>query len=862
VSIAQIRSGNVVRRDDKQYRAVGSATVSDEVDVKSLLPLLEVADKAFDEKAVEGIWLLLFLQPENAQTLAIDDPTAESPEKLHVTVGTVDASTVDGKQEIVQQVIEEAASRLPPVVGKIGGYGSFVSNGDTVPIIALFDSPMLTDWRKQLIDTLQAVGVDVVQDHGYQPHITLAYAGSPVATKIDDREIVLDRLSLVWNGERQDYPLQGSEEQSMKEITVLVNDEQDEQLDEWEKDFLSDLDTASKEVTKRVGNQDLPASAFLVVGDPEAVMTWHLPVRKANGDADRRRIGAAWASLHGGYRGQKYAGPNKEQAITKLRKVYEDEEMPLPGTKEEEKSPVVEMDRALIKKTAGEVESQIKSEDEKAGRRVRGDKVGLVKKILSEFDDVKAALTEFLGWADYADGQENDRQENPESPEGFLSWLESNVATKALEDAEEHGSSFVAFKAADGQDWLLTFSTNAFEDREGEIFATKAIEEYVARHEDEDIKGEYQFWHLPGSKFGDILFQGMEGRFLVEAGPFDDTPTGRAFKEFFSENPRGHSVVAPDGWGCSHKYEYRSKDREDGVYNWFDKSETTVLPLYAAANEYTAPLFIKEQVQMNDRQKAALKLIGGDDLVSMVETVGKKATQELEETVGFKAGNYAAMVRKVAQDTEDEAVKAQLMSIASDIDDSYPEQKKKESDPEVEPEDEKAAGGPALGKRLRMLAGRLEGSAAAELNKIAASLMGGGEMEDDEEKSESKELTEFADAVGEGFKAVIEGYQTENAEVASAITALANAVKGVQEQIESLSRTDEAKIAEKAADTPAASLRDMVDRAIGSKDTRVDGRSTYAKDGPQQTQPVVDGQTGISLIDTFVSGADQKQLGR
>ena len=44
-------------------------------------------------------------------------------------------------------------------------------------------------------------------------------------------------------------------------------------------------------------------------------------------------MGAAWAALHGGYRGNKYEGPNKGEAISKLRKLYEREGMPIPAEK-------------------------------------------------------------------------------------------------------------------------------------------------------------------------------------------------------------------------------------------------------------------------------------------------------------------------------------------------------------------------------------------------------------------------------------------------------------------------------------------------------------------------------------------------
>src|SRR5206468_1110160 len=56
----------------------------------------------------------------------------------------------------------------------------------------------------------------------------------------------------------------------------------------------------------------------------------HLPTT-VDGKADPQHMGAAWAALHGGYRGNTYSGPNKSEAIAKLRKMYESHGMTPPG---------------------------------------------------------------------------------------------------------------------------------------------------------------------------------------------------------------------------------------------------------------------------------------------------------------------------------------------------------------------------------------------------------------------------------------------------------------------------------------------------------------------------------------------------
>ena len=87
------------------------------------------------------------------------------------------------------------------------------------------------------------------------------------------------------------------------------------------------------EVTKTVAGKQYPASDFLVVDDAEKVDTWHLQVKR-NGTPDHRLMGAAWAALNSpnGFRGNKYEGPSKGAAITKLKALYKAEDMEVPAS--------------------------------------------------------------------------------------------------------------------------------------------------------------------------------------------------------------------------------------------------------------------------------------------------------------------------------------------------------------------------------------------------------------------------------------------------------------------------------------------------------------------------------------------------
>lgn len=68
--------------------------------------------------------------------------------------------------------------------------------------------------------------------------------------------------------------------------------------------------------------------------------TKHLPTQ-TGGKPDHRLMGAAWAALHGGYRGNKYEGPGKQEAISKLKALYKSEGMETPDQASESLSFVI-----------------------------------------------------------------------------------------------------------------------------------------------------------------------------------------------------------------------------------------------------------------------------------------------------------------------------------------------------------------------------------------------------------------------------------------------------------------------------------------------------------------------------------------
>ncbi|MDE2098226.1 MAG: hypothetical protein KGL39_13305 [Patescibacteria group bacterium] len=87
----------------------------------------------------------------------------------------------------------------------------------------------------------------------------------------------------------------------------------------------------NEKITKSESDGQHPCGNYLICEDPEKSSTWHLRVKDKDGKPDHTLMGAAWAALHGGYRGNKYEGPGKDEAIKKLKGMYESEKMDLPS---------------------------------------------------------------------------------------------------------------------------------------------------------------------------------------------------------------------------------------------------------------------------------------------------------------------------------------------------------------------------------------------------------------------------------------------------------------------------------------------------------------------------------------------------
>lgn len=166
-----------------------------------------------------GVIIALFLPADAASALAL--PDGEAAQDLHITLAILgDVGSIDQREARAR--IQEWAARTPPITGEVSGLGKFnTDKGDgTQAFYASFDAPSLPMMYDSLIRSLEyyyptfemdsLAGVQL--DHGFTPHITLAYlpANTPAPIETIERlPITFERVTLAYGEARYEFDLLG-----------------------------------------------------------------------------------------------------------------------------------------------------------------------------------------------------------------------------------------------------------------------------------------------------------------------------------------------------------------------------------------------------------------------------------------------------------------------------------------------------------------------------------------------------------------------------------------------------------------------------------------------------------------------------
>lgn len=171
-----------------------------------------------DTNAHPGAMVCLMLSPEQQEEVrnAAAMPNAEAD---HVTLAYLgEASALLSQKNALLRCLSNVASATGLLQGEIGGVARFAasesSDGQDV-IVALYDCAELPELHSDIMDALSACGIALSSDHGFTPHITLGYIPTGEETRLSSLPRVslpISALSLIWAGERIDFPLQGEGE--------------------------------------------------------------------------------------------------------------------------------------------------------------------------------------------------------------------------------------------------------------------------------------------------------------------------------------------------------------------------------------------------------------------------------------------------------------------------------------------------------------------------------------------------------------------------------------------------------------------------------------------------------------------------
>lgn len=175
-----------------------------------------------------GMMLAFMLDPETAQKLAI--PGGEPAGDLHVTLAYLgdmaddrasDKRYPDRDPLYITRILTSLSLDTAPLSGVVGGVGRFFpAETETTPVIALVDVPGLSEFRAKLVQALDSAGYFMADNHGYTPHITLAYidASAPMPVEsVPSLPLTFDAVCLKIGDEQTVFKLLGDAAQAQQE---------------------------------------------------------------------------------------------------------------------------------------------------------------------------------------------------------------------------------------------------------------------------------------------------------------------------------------------------------------------------------------------------------------------------------------------------------------------------------------------------------------------------------------------------------------------------------------------------------------------------------------------------------------------
>ena len=131
---------------------------------------------------------------------------SEREDESHVSVVLFDDEESLDKERLVS-LVWSVCTKYEKMIGKLNGVGRFLEcHKEGFHCVYLnFDCPGLSELRNELVETLEGEGYKVSKNHGYTPHMTLAYIpkdGNPDLSALKPLEVEVKGISVYWNNDQ------------------------------------------------------------------------------------------------------------------------------------------------------------------------------------------------------------------------------------------------------------------------------------------------------------------------------------------------------------------------------------------------------------------------------------------------------------------------------------------------------------------------------------------------------------------------------------------------------------------------------------------------------------------------------------
>lgn len=149
---------------------------------------------------------MVALYPATDVAGQLSQPGGEPAGDLHLTLAFLGpASQIEDTDKLCRAVSGFATS-CPPLQGEVSGIGHFTA-GPAPVTYASADVPGLPEHRQRLVDTLAGAGAPPSSEHGFTPHVALAYDHRD--PQVQNHPLRFDHVTLKIGPKRYHFPLEG-----------------------------------------------------------------------------------------------------------------------------------------------------------------------------------------------------------------------------------------------------------------------------------------------------------------------------------------------------------------------------------------------------------------------------------------------------------------------------------------------------------------------------------------------------------------------------------------------------------------------------------------------------------------------------